>query len=153
MHYSGNWNTKQQIELVENLLWKGLWIDLPCHNEGKTEGRWGRRKRRKQPLGNLFWTRDLSGNWNTKQHINLWKEFVLGGPYWHNTLKKRLKKDEDEEEDVCSYWTNFVQGIILEIKIINNRSASEWNSLWKRLGTDLSKLGQYNEYIYYCITQ
>ena len=23
-----------------------------------------------------------------------------------------------------------------------------WNSLWKGLGTDLSKLGQYNEYIY-----
>jgi len=47
----------------------------------------------------------------------------------------------------------FGQEIIPEIKIRNNRSGSLWNSLWKGLGTDLSKLGQYNKCIYYCITQ
>jgi len=47
----------------------------------------------------------------------------------------------------------FGQGIIMEIKIRNNRSASVGNSLWKGIGTYLSKLGQYNKCIYYCITQ
>jgi hypothetical protein len=34
------------------------------------------------------------------------------------------RKDEDDEEGVSSYWIYFEQKIILEIKILDNRSTS-----------------------------
>jgi len=72
MDYSGNWNTKHRIDLVENSLWNGLWTDLSCHTKGKTEGKWGWRRRRKQPLGNIFWQEIYLEIKNTKRQVDIW---------------------------------------------------------------------------------
>ena len=75
---------------------------------GKTEGRWGWRRRRWQLL-DKFRT-DYSWNLNTSQQIDLFGELLFGmdnGPNWCITLKERQRVGEDEEEDVSSYWIKF----------------------------------------------
>jgi len=37
------------------------------------------------------------------------------GPNWRKALGEKTEEDEDEEEDVSSYWINFERRIILEI--------------------------------------
>jgi hypothetical protein len=53
---------------------------------------------------------------------------------------EKQREDEDDEEDVSSYWINFEQRIILEIKIQANRSTSVENFFleWTMDETDVS---------------
>jgi len=58
------------------------------------------------------------GNLNKKQQIHLFGELALEWTIDGTDVKhwgKKQREDEDDEEDVSSYWINFERRIILEI--------------------------------------
>ena len=65
-----------------------------------------------------FWTRHYDGNLNNKQQIDLFGELDLESTIDGTDVKhlgEKQRENEDDEEDVSTYWINFERRNILEI--------------------------------------
>jgi len=119
---------------LQNTLWKGLKAELTQHTVGNKGGR----RRRLKLLLDIPSDKEYSGSnrplWRSRFGIDY-------GPKCPKTITERQKEDEDEEEDVSSYWIKLGQGIIGETEIRNKRSTSVenqfWNGLWSNCGNTL----------------